>query len=66
MSFKSTDFVQILHQKRHESGEINDFWRNALYVTGEVGYHIVIYTDGTRETLFSPKKIRKARTDNGI
>lgn len=58
--FKTTDFVQVEHAQKLDSGEPVAFWRNALYVTSQDGNHVVIYTDGTKCVLGRNMKICKA------
>lgn len=61
MKFKTTDFVQVEHTKILESGEPATYWRNALYVKCQDGYHTVIYADSTLHVVMSCAKIRKVR-----
>lgn len=58
--YKPTDFVQVEHQVILESGEPATIWRNALYVMNHNGNHVVIYSDGTKHSLHSGIRTRKA------
>lgn len=60
LEFKQTNFVQVEHHKRIDSGEVVTFWRNALYVGLQDGSHTVIYTDGSLEVLHKGVVIRAA------
>lgn len=66
VKYQSTQFVQIKHFKKLDSGEPFEFWRNALYVETNIqGNHVVLYTDGMVEVLHSQVGIRPVRTQEG-
>ena len=59
--FIACDFVQVEYWKYLDNLEPYNFWRNALYrEKTESGFHVVTYTDGTKEVLHHGIKIRKA------
>jgi len=63
VEYKTTDFVQVEHERLLESGEPSVYWRNALYVRGDYGNHTVLYTDSTLHMAVDGAKIRKAKID---
>lgn len=59
MNFKPTEPVQVEHITLDPDGVPTSYWRNALYLSGERGFHSVMYASGTKETLNEQQKIRK-------
>ena len=58
MGFDNTEFVQVKHYDKLKSGEVVIFWRNALYVGMQDRYHVVLYTDGTKQVLSQGNSVR--------
>ena len=50
--YTTADFVQVVNLHIQPNGEINKYWRNALYVgkTPSGGY-VIVYSDGSKDSV---------------